>query len=52
MSLLQFVRINGILMISLMMVSSKNVKVRQKCCLGTSRKSFTSSSSNEQIIEW
>ena len=32
------------------MVSSKNVKVSQKPCLGTSIKSFTGSSPGEQII--
>ena len=41
----------GILMISLLMVSSKNVKVSQKRCLGTSIESFTGSSLSEQIIE-
>ena len=45
-----FVRINGILMISPLMVSSKNVKVSQKRCLGTSIESFTGSSPSEQII--
>ena len=37
-------------MISQLMVSSKNVKVSQKCCLGTSIESFTGSSLSEQII--
>ena len=32
------------------MVSSKNVKVSQKRCLGTSIESFTGSSPSEQII--
>ena len=45
-----FVRINGILMISSLMVSSKNVKVSQKRCLGTSIESFTGSPPSEQII--
>ena len=34
------------------MVSSKNVKVSQKRCLGTSIESFTGSSQSEQIIDW
>ena len=34
------------------MVSSKNVKVSQKRCLGTSTESFTSSAPSEQIIEY
>ena len=38
-------------MISPLMVSSKNVKVSQKRCLGTSIESFTGSSLSEQIIE-
>ena len=42
--------INGFLMISSLMVSSKNVKVSQKRCLGTSIESFTSSSLSEQIV--
>ena len=33
-----------------MMVSSKNVKVSQKRCLGISIETFTSSSPNEEII--
>ena len=37
-------------MISPLMVSSKNVKVSQKRCLGTSIKSFSGSSPSEQII--
>ena len=44
-----FVRINGILMITPLMVSSKNMKVSQKRCLGTSIESFTRSSLSEQI---
>ena len=43
-------RINGILMISPLMVSTKNVKVSQKHCLRTSIESFTSSSLSEYII--
>ena len=45
-----FVRINGILMISPLMVSSKNVKVSQERCLGTFMESFTASSLSEKII--
>ena len=45
-----FIRINGILMISPLMISSRNVKVSQKRCLGTSIESFTGSSPSEQII--
>ena len=37
-------------MISPLMVSSKNMKVSQKRCLGTSIESFTRSSPSEQII--
>ena len=37
-------------MISPLMVSSKNVKVNQKRCLGTSIESCTDSSPSEQII--
>ena len=37
-------------MISPLMVSSKNVKVSQKRCLGTSIESFTGSSPSEQIV--
>ena len=37
-------------MISPLMVSSKNVKVSQKRCLGTSIESFTGSSLSEQIM--
>ena len=33
------------------MVSSKNVKVSQKRCLGTSTESFTGSSPSDQIID-
>ena len=46
-----FVRINGILIISPLMVSSKNVKISQKRCLGTSIESLTGSSLSEQIIQ-
>ena len=45
-----FVRIDGILMISPLMVSSKNVNVSQKRCPGTSTENFTGSSPSEQII--
>ena len=38
-------------MISPLMVSSKNVKVSQKRCLGTSIESFTDSSLSEQIVQ-
>ena len=44
------VLINGILMISPLMVSSKIVKVSQKRCLGSSIESFTSSSPSENLI--
>ena len=37
-------------MISQLMVSSKNLKVSQNNCLGTSIESFTSSSPSDQII--
>ena len=37
-------------MIYPLMVSSKNVEVSQKRCLGTSIESFTGSSPSEQII--
>ena len=37
-------------MISPLMVSSKNMKVGQNVCLGTSIESFTGSSPSEQII--
>ena len=38
------------LMISPLMVASKNEKVGQKYCLGNSKESFTGSSPGEQII--
>ena len=43
--------VSGILMISPLMVSSQNVKVSQKRCLGTSIESFTGSSPSDQIID-
>ena len=39
-------------MISLLMVSSKNVKVSQKRCLRTSIESFAGSSLSEQIFKF
>ena len=36
----QFILINGVSMISLLMASSKNVKVSQKRCLETSKKAL------------
>ena len=39
------------LMISPLMVASKNEKVGQKYCLGNSKESFTGSSPSEQIIQ-
>ena len=47
-----FVRTNGILMISPLVVSRKNVKVSQKRRLGTYIESFTGSSLSEQIIKY
>ena len=46
-----FVRINGILMIIQLMVSSKNVKVSPERCLRTSIESFTSASPSERITK-